>query len=303
MNREAVRAALTGPVASLRTPFLRNGDLDLRGLRTLVDFCVEAGSKALMLTYGDSLFSVLTDDEVADVTRILAQQAAGRAMVIAADRQWATAKEVAFARYARESGADVLMVLPPDWAGSCTVETLAEHYAAVAAEIPVMVVTNYFIPRGAAFGLRVLETLRDRVEGIVAVKDDVCGEFARKMSLRVHDRWAVVSGGQKQNHFDLLPYGCDGYLSTFITFRPSVAHAYWRAVTARDGSAAREVIARTDMPFFEHLMNLRGGFDAGMHGAMELFGITERWRRPPYASMTDAELDAMRAFFQSHGLL
>jgi hypothetical protein len=35
------------------------------------------------------------------------------------------------------------------------------------------------------------------------------------------------------------------------------------------------------------------------HGSRELFGITGRWRRPPYHTLTDAEMDRLRAWFQA----
>ena len=53
------------------------------------------------------------------------------------------------------------MALPPNWGGSCTTETLVEHYSAVAEHLPLMVVTAAFsgIP---GTGLKVLEILRER---------------------------------------------------------------------------------------------------------------------------------------------
>lgn len=298
MDREAIREALSGPFPSIGTTFHEDGEIDHDGLRAQVDFCIDAGGKTLLLTYGDSLCSLLTDDEVAEVTRTVAEHNAGRAMLVAADRIWATKKEVAFARYVRDLGADLLMVLPPDWGHSCTVETLVTHYAAVAAEIPVMAVTNLFIPRGMQFGLEVMSALADRAAGVVAVKDDFCGEFARKMALRVHDRMAIVSGGQKQNHLDLFPYGCDGYLSSFISFMPDVARAYWRAIQVGDVRAASEIIANQDMPYMGHIMKLTGGFDAGFHGVLEVCGIAKRWRRPPYYSLSDEEIERLAAFLR-----
>lgn len=293
ITRDAARAALTGPVASLRVPFRRDGDLDIAGLRRAVAFDLDAGSRTILQTYGDSLHSLLTDAEVGEVTRLVVEETAGRALVVAADRQWATPREVAFAREMRALGADVLMVLPPDWGASCTEDSLVAHYAAVAAEIPVMAVTGLFLSRGHALGLRVIERLLE-VPGVVAVKDDVCGEFGRRLGLLAHGTLGLLSGGQKQNHLDMHPYGCDSYLSTFLTFRPEVAHAYWEAVTGQDLPRAREIIARVDLPFFDAILGLPGGFDAGIHGVLELAGICGRWRRPPYHSLTDAELAQLR---------
>jgi len=292
MDPTAVREALTGPVASQRIPFLRGGDIDWDGLTASIDFNIEAGTRTILLTYGDSLFSLLTDDEVARVTRFVCDRAAARAMVTAACHEYATPAAVEFAEYCREVGADVLMLMPPGWAASVTPETLREHFAAVGRQMPLMIVTNIFAPRGTQFGLRCIEELLS-CDGVVAVKDDMLGEFGRKMTLMVRDRWAVFAGGQKQNHLDLHPYGCGGYLSTFITFAPEIAHRYWSAVQGGDIAAAVRIIRDQDLPYFQHAMASQGGFDAVIHGAMELAGICGRWRRPPYYSLSDGEMERL----------
>lgn len=300
-STQELQALLTGPVMSVHTPFTRDGSIDYESLRGLVDRGIDAGSTTMLLTYGDSLFSLLTDDEVAEVTKVVADQASGRVAVVAADRIWWTGKTVAFARYARDVGADLLMVLPPDWAGSCTADTFIAHYAAVAAEIPVMVVTNVF-SRSQAMGLEVLQRLRDDVPGIVAIKDDLVGVFARKMALLLHGHWSIISGGQKQNHFDLIHYGCDGYLSTFVTFAPHITQAYWQAVQAEDLAEAARIIREYDMPYFDSVLNMVGGFDAALHGTYELLGLSQRWRRPPYHSLTDEQMEQLSQLFQDMNL-
>ena len=302
IDRSRVREALTGPVASVHTPFLRDGEIDEKGLRSMIDHVIDAGSGSIILTYGDSLYSVLTDEEVAHLTKVTAEHVAGRAMVIAADRQWWTDKEIEFAKYAASVNADLLMVLPPNWARSCTLETFVEHYAAVAEHIPVMVVTNVFA-NAPDLGLKTLEVLRDTVEGVVAIKDDIVGAFARRMGLLLHGHWGIISGGQKQNHLDVLPYGCDGYFSTFIHFRPDITQEYWRAIQTQDWQRVKEIIQNYDFPYFDFVGSLTGGGDAGIHGTLELFGIAGRWRRKPYHTLDDAEMEQLKGFFQDKGLL
>jgi dihydrodipicolinate synthase/N-acetylneuraminate lyase len=301
MSVHPLRAALGGPIASVHTPFTQHGEIDVPALRRLVDFAIAGKAAALMLTYGNSLYSLLSDAEVMDVTRLVVAQAARRLPVVAADRVWGTAQTVAFARWCREQGVDILMVLPPDWAGSCTVETLVDHYAAVAAEMPVMVVTNLFA-QSQARGLRTIERLRHETPGVVAVKDDVCGAFGRKLAALVGQSWAVIAGGQKQNHFDAWPYGCSGYLSTFSVFAPAVAQRYWQAICRNDHAAAVAVIRDFDMPFFDQILSLPGGFDAGIHATLEIFGLAQRWRRKPYYSLGDEDVERLRAFFKSKGI-
>ncbi len=296
IDRDWVRRSLSGPISAVHPTFHRDGLLDFDGLRAEIDHNLAAGSGVMLLTYGDSLHSLLTDAEVADVLQVVAEHTRRRAMVVAADRQWWTGKEIEFADFAREAGADVLMVLPPLWAGSVTHDSLVAHYRAVSEHIPVMPVTALF-SANQALGLHVIRTLADTVPNVVAIKDDVVGEFARKMALIVHDRWAVLSGGQKQNHLDLHPYGCDGYMSTYLHFMPEVPHAYWRTIEASDLAAAAAIIEAYDQPWFDLAFALDGSFDALFHASQEVFGIAGRWRRPPYHSLTDAEMERVRALY------
>ena len=287
-----MRARLTGPIPSLKTPFHQSGDIDYEGLRRLIDFNLAAGAKTLMLTAGDSQYIALTEREIAEVTRVTVEHTAGRALVIAADRYYHTAQAVEFAQFARDTGADLVMVMPPDWGGSATPQTFADHYRAVGQVMPVMLVTNVFSARGPKFGYDTLRLTLAQAENVVAIKDDVCGEFARKMSLLVQDRWAVVSGGQKQNHLNNHPYGCDGYLSTFLSLKPELSRAYWRAVETNNLPEMKRIIRDYDHPFFESALALPGGFNAGIQATLELKGIAGRWRRKPYYNLSEAELEA-----------
>ena len=303
MNRDEVRGHLTGPIASVRVPFDKEGNIDYAGLRAIVDFDLCAGSRTVLLTAGDSHYFCLSDSEIVEITQAVAAQARGQALVVAADRHHATARSVEFARFARDAGCDVVMCLPPDWAQSCTEHTLAEHYAAVACELPVMIVTNLFHPRSRAFGLRTIARALERSQRVVAVKDDICGEFGRRLSMSFHERVALFVGGQKQNHLNAWPYGVDGYLSTFITYRPEVAHRYWQAVEKGDRATEAGIVEETDVPFFDFLMGLPGGWNAGLHGMLELYGLAQRWRRAPYYSLNEAEMERLAAFLRDENLL
>lgn len=195
------------------------------------------------------------------------------------------------------------MVLPPTWGGSATADSLLTHYRAVAQEIPVMAVTAAYFGQ-ESLGLEVLARLRDAEPRFVAVKDDVCGTFARRLATDLRGEVAFFSGGQKQNHLDVLPYGCDGWMSTFIHIFPPVMAAYWAAVRRGDLATAAAVIERVDRPFFDlALGNTVGGLDAVVHAAMELAGVAPRWRRAPYADLDDAAMERLRERMTGAGML
>lgn len=297
-----IRAAFQGPCPSISTPFTRHGDIDFDGLHNLVDFMVNARAKAIILTAGDSLFTILTDDEVAQITKAVCRYVNKRALVVAADKSWWTGKDVEFAAYSAQVGADLLMVLPPDWAASCTVESLVAHYRAVSEHIPVMVVDNYLARRPLSFALDLIRRLRDEVPGVIALKDDIGGNLGRRIALLSHDRWALIASG-KELHMNLYPYGVDGVMSTHMTFKPEIAWCYWSAIEAGDLKAARAVLRDYELPLFEFLGTLEGGCDAGVHGLLELYGLAKRYRRPPYHSLTDRQMQILTEFLKKKGLL
>jgi dihydrodipicolinate synthase/N-acetylneuraminate lyase len=94
---EEIRARIKGPVNSIYTTFTRDGELDWPGIRQLIDNGIEAGSDISLLTYGDSQLEFLSDAEVFELTRVLVEQTAGRALTVAATKRWNTRIALEFA--------------------------------------------------------------------------------------------------------------------------------------------------------------------------------------------------------------
>lgn len=300
---EEVKSALTGPIGSVCTPFNKDSSIDYKGLRNCVEYLIENGSGTILLTAGDSLYTILTEAEIAEVTKAVVAQTAGRAMVVAASGLWGTGKVVEFASYCRETGADVLMSLPPDWAGSCSAQTLVKHYESIAKEMPVMIVTSLGhrpVPE------ETIKMLLDKEDsGIVAIKDDVCGRYGQRIAGLVDGRWAFLSGGAMFNHLDVMPYGVDGYLAIFIRFKSFIDHQYWEAVQSRDFKKATSLISKYEIPLLVDLPKQFGMLhcSALLHASFEIFGMAQRWRREPYYSLNDEEMERLKDFYKSNSLL
>ncbi len=304
-----LREALNSPIPSIRTPFTKDGQIDFDGVRSQVDFVIAGKAKTIMLTWGDSLHSVLTDDEVAQLAKAVVEHTRGRAKVIAADNIWATRKAVDYARYCAEIGADFLMLMPPDWAGQTTPETLVTHFNAVSEHIPTMIVTAFFAqtgvfgPRTGAFNMEVIRALYEGVPGLVAVKDDILGDFGIELCTTVHDRWAVVSGGLMENHTFQLPYGVDGYLCALMSFKPEIAWDYWDCVQAKDYDSAWKIMKDQEKPLTSIMNSYEGGFNPVIHGILEIFGISKRYLPPPYHTLSDSQMEELEDFVKGMGWL
>lgn len=299
MNISQIKHNISEPVPSVRTPFLPNGDIDWRGLDNVVEFLVEeAKVKTLLLTNGDSLWSVLSDDEVAAVTKRVVEQNKGRAMVIAGGKNWCTKKNLEFFSYAKELGADIGGLLLADWAQSVDDKNCIEAVREAGKIMPVMVLTNLMNGRG--FPLSVFKKIVDeKTPGFIGIKDDMCGVYGRRLATILKGEYAFLSGGRAENHLDVAHYGADGYLSIFVSFLPQLSREYWRLFTEKDYVGCAEWIKNFEFPFMDMISSNGLNFDAVVHGMMEIEGICGRYRRAPYTSLSDAQMEILREYRKS----
>jgi len=296
MDIERMKKAFYGPVASITTPFTRSGEVDFDALGKMVDFYVTAGSPTMLLTYGDSMYTILTDQEIAEITKFVIVQTAGRSTVTACGG-WALNKTLEFADSCREWGADAFMVRPPEWAGSCNPETLEVYFTASAKRFPIVLMTSLL---GGPLPLHMIDKLLDSGADIVGIKDDVCAYYGRQLAALIDGRCAFLSGGRKTHHFDQHFYGeVNGYLSVYLRFLPAVSRLYHNAIINKDYERAALVIKTFDLPFFDELAAGIGlHFSAVIHAVMEVYGICQRWQRLPYPSATDAQMEIIRDFMK-----
>lgn len=297
MDSAYFRQHVTGPVVSINTPFTRDGEIDYAGLRRFVDFAIDAGTGALLFTPGDSLYVALTDDEVAELTRVAAEHIGDRALFIAAGDFWWTGKTLEFGEYARSVGADAYIAVPP--IRGTTVAELVEFYTAASQVLPLFILSGSLGAAGVKPALEAVNILLETAPNVVGFKEDFNSAFARPACLAAHERWAIFAGGQKQTHMDMHPYGCDGYMSIYMTYRPEIAHSYWGAIERGDLTAAAAVIRDYDMPLVDHLYSAYpAGGDAAQHALLELAGICGRWRRKPLPDLTDADMETLEEFLR-----
>ena len=301
MDRARFRHHFTGPLSSINTPFRKDGAIDYDGLRRFVDAAIVGGARTVLFTPGDSLYAVLSEQEIADLTRVTCEHVGSRAMFLAAAGPWWQDQAVAFARYAAEIGADGVLASPP-YRG-VTVRDCADYFLAVSRELPTVILSATLAPLGLGGALEAVRLLLAEGERIVGFKEDYGPEFARPACLRSQGTWSNFAGGQKQTHMDMHPYGCDGFMSVLVVFKPEITRAYWHAIERGDLAAATSVIRDYDMPMFDLMGASPAGSDAAQHAMMEIAGISGRWRRAPLSDYTDEELERLRAGLQELSLL
>lgn len=285
---EEIRTLLSGPVNSIPTTFTPEGDLDEKGIRNIVEAGISGGSSVSLITFGDSHLELLSDQEVFRLSRIVAEQANRRALTVAATGRWSTAQSVGLARACRELGIDMLMVtLAPHMMG--IVEPwLAQHYLAVAQEIPVMIVgyPDY----------RLLDQLLNEPR-ICSFKEDGSVEYAVDTMRRYGDHWTFMTGGGLWRNYTQWPFGCRAFMSPWCNIKPEVNRQYYTAMQRNDIESASRVITMLDWPLFDLSDTYTGGWQTMWRAILELAGLARRYRRPPFPSATDAEMERLRSEF------
>jgi 4-hydroxy-tetrahydrodipicolinate synthase len=122
---------LQGSITALTTPFNESGMLDLGAWRAQIDMQIRSGSAAIVVAGSTGEAATLSDEEYSQLIELAAIRVAGRIPVLAGTGLSSTAKTIRQTQLAKDSGADVALVVTPPYVRP-TQAGLYAHYLAVA---------------------------------------------------------------------------------------------------------------------------------------------------------------------------
>jgi 4-hydroxy-tetrahydrodipicolinate synthase len=200
----------------LATPFGEDGTLDIEGLPRLVESALATGITGLTILGIAGEAHRLTDEERRRVVERVVKETRGRVPVVVGVSASGTHLATAFARMAREHGADALMVAPP--AGLKNLEAVAEYYRTIAAATPLPIVlqdepvtTQVVMP--APFIARLCEEIAP-IEAVKLEEPPTLPKITRLRAL-FGDRIAIFGGLGGVYFFEELSRGADGAMTGF----------------------------------------------------------------------------------------
>ena len=103
----------SGVFPVMNTPFLDNGDIDLRGVASIVEFCIAEGCEQISIFALNSEPNKRTGGEKVGVLRAFQAAARGRVQTAVGVIDSSMRGAIEFAALARESGADGIILFPP----------------------------------------------------------------------------------------------------------------------------------------------------------------------------------------------
>lgn len=125
------------------TPFTDTGDLDLDGMRRVLDCMIDQGVDGICILANYSEQFLLTDEERNVLQDLSLRHVAGRAPVIVTCSHFSTRIAAERGRRAAEAGAAMLMLMPPYHGALLKADEagVLQHFAQVAeaARIPIMI--------------------------------------------------------------------------------------------------------------------------------------------------------------------
>ena len=182
---------LTGVFPIAPTPFTAAGDLDLPGMRRVLDCMIDQGVDGICILANYSEQFLLTDVERDTLLDLCLEHVAGRVPVIVTCSHFATRIAAARAKRAVEAGAQMLMLMPPYHGASLRADEkgIVEHFAAVAAEavasngtaVPLMVQDAPL--SGVTLSVPLLTRLAREVPQVRYFKIEVSGAAAKLRAL------------------------------------------------------------------------------------------------------------------------
>ncbi len=134
---------MTGVFPIAPTPFTDGGDLDLEGMRRVIDCMIDQGVDGICILANYSEQFLLSDAERETLLRLSMEHVRGRVPVIVTTSHFSTRLAIERAKAAASAGAAMLMMMPPYHGAALKADEpqMIEHFQRVAeaARIPIMV--------------------------------------------------------------------------------------------------------------------------------------------------------------------
>jgi len=273
---------LKGSMPALITPF-KNGDVDLEGLKALVEWHIAEGSHGLVPvgTTGES--PTLSHEEHEAVVSAVVEAAAGRIPIVAGAGSNNTAESLRFMHHAKDVGASAALVVTPYY-NKPTEEGLIAHFKTLhdACDLPIVI---YNIPGRSVVDMSP-ETMGElaKLPRIIGVKD-ATGDLARVCQQRITcgPDFLQISGEDATAH-GFNAQGGIGCISVTANVAPALCAQLQEACLAGDYSAALTLQDRL-MPLHQAIFT-----EPGLVGAkygLSLLGRCEDSVRLPLTPLSE----------------
>ncbi|NLE91347.1 MAG: 4-hydroxy-tetrahydrodipicolinate synthase [Elusimicrobia bacterium] len=289
----------SGSIVALVTPF-KNGKVDEKRLRSLIDFQIENGSSGIVPcgTTGES--ATLSVREHERVIEISVEQSAGRVPVIAGTGSNSTQEAIQLTVNAAKAGAGASLQVSPYY-NRPTQKGLYEHFKAVAeaAGIPV-ILYNIASRTGVNIEPETIARLAADCKNIVGVKE-ASGSLDQMSRVKAlcGENFDLISGDDSLT-LPVLSIGGTGVISVAANIVPADVAALIDNYCSGKAAEARRLHYRL-LPLIKSLFLETNPIP--VKTAMGMLGMCDADLRLPLTPMSEDNAGRLRASLKDYGLL
>ena len=232
----------TGVLPAVVTPF-KNGEVDEKGLRQLIEFAIENGVHGIVPcgTTGES--ATLSHEEHERVVEIAVDQVKGRVPVVAGTGSNNTTEAIQLTAHAKKAGADGVLMISPYY-NKPTQEGLYQHYKKVAEEVAIPIVV-YNIPGRTAVNIEPSTFARlAEIDNITGVKEASGSMKQITDIIRLCGDKLTVLSGEDYLTYPLMTVGGKGVICVVANIVPRDMADLCNLLLAGDFEKGRELYYR-----------------------------------------------------------
>src|SRR2546427_2383964 len=294
-----MNADIRGCGTALVTPFRRDGSIDQDALRRLVQFQLREGIDFLVPCGTTGETPTLEHGEYLGVIRLVLQETAGKAPVIAGVGGNSTKKVIELAQEVERLGVQGILSVTPYY-NKPTQEGLYQHFKAIAESTGLPVIL-YNVPGRTSSNIEPATVARlSKVPNIVGIKE-ASGSIVQQMEvLTAVERGFRVLSGDDAFTFPLMALGGVGVISVVSNEAPGAMTRLARLLLEGRYDDARKLNAQL-LPLMQ--VNFIETNPIPVKAALSMMGVIEEVYRLPLVPMKPENRAKLEKVLAAQGLL
>ncbi|WP_110956152.1 4-hydroxy-tetrahydrodipicolinate synthase [Anaerosinus massiliensis] len=286
-----------GAGVAIVTPFDENG-INFEELGRLIDFNIENGTDAIVITGTTGESSTMSDQEHKEAIKFTVEYVNKRVPVIAGTGSNDTKYAIQLSEYAESVGSDALLLVTPYY-NKCSQNGLIAHFTAIADSVNIPIIL-YNVPPRTGVNISV-ETFVELAKhpNIAAVKE-ASGDLSAIAKIRhaCGDNLAIYSGNDDQI-VPILSLGGLGVISVLSNIMPKETHDICELYFNGKVKESSEL----QIKLLDLICNLFIDVNPiPVKIALREMGYKVGELRLPLTDMEDAKLIKLKASMKAHGL-
>jgi dihydrodipicolinate synthase/N-acetylneuraminate lyase len=290
---------MKGVVPPMLTPFDREGQLDIEGLKTLTGFLRERVHGLFICgSYGSG--ALMSLQERKQVTETVMETVNGRIPVVVMVGTTNNAHSAELAAHAQSAGADAVAAVGPYYYTHQS-DSIRSFYGAImeAADLPVYVYNNPKF-QGYEMSLDLMRQLKeDGVHGIKDATFDIL-THAHYHRLLKDESFDIVLGTEAM-WLPARSLGCEAFIPGLASAFPEICVQMYEEGMRDDFAACRKT--QFAVNHIREIMYLARSTQLAVYAMLEVRGVLTAYPRAPFIPATEKEKASIRAELEKMDML